>query len=80
MNPSHFAYKNYLSNLLSFSSDGRTCLTSTGFYLDNPIGCPKAKDNRGFTIRNQWFRQEHLATNEYKTDATTFIGKLSKTF
>ncbi|EPS64614.1 hypothetical protein M569_10165 [Genlisea aurea] len=73
---SYFQYKSYLTSLIN--SGGKTThLQSSGFALDAPLNS-NVEDNKSFEARNLLFRKGHSVTGEYKTDAVTLIGKLSK--
>jgi hypothetical protein len=77
ISPSHYPYKAYISNVLTYSTEVKTAQLQThGFYPDTYDHMEAEDDNSGFSDRMSLFRKDFDSNGEYKSDGTTLFGRL----
>ena len=79
--PSHYPYKAYITSTLTYPTIVKSAqLQCEGYYEDLPPHMGPSANNNGFNERNQLFRKENKAGNEYKSEGVRFFGKLQLDF
>ena len=77
VSPSHYPYKAYITNVLTYSTEVKTAqLQTQGFYPDVTDHMEAVDDNSGYQDRMSLFRQDYDQTGDYKKDGTTLFGRL----
>jgi hypothetical protein len=75
--PNNYAYKAYISNVLTYSTEVKSAQLQThGFYPDTSEHMGPVDDNSGFTDRMNLFRKDFDVAKPYKKDGTTLFGRL----
>ena len=77
VSPSHYPYKAYITNTLTYSTEVKSAqLQTQGYYGDTSEHMDSSSDNSGFQERMNLFRKDFDPVNDYKADGTTFFGRL----
>ena len=77
ISPSHYPYKAYITNVLTYSTEVKSAqLQTQGFYPDTSEHMETSSDNSGFQDRMNLFRKDFTVNGEYKKDGTTLFGRL----
>ena len=77
VSPSHYPYKAYITNTLTYSTEVKSAqLQTQGYYGDTSEHMDFSSDNSGFQERMNLFRKDFDPVNDYKADGTTFFGRL----
>ena len=77
VSPSHYPYKAYITNTLTYSNEVKSAqLQTQGYYPDTSEHMDTSTDNSGFQERMQLFRKDFDLTGDYKSEGTTFFGRL----
>jgi hypothetical protein len=81
-NSSYYPYKCYLQNLLSYDYGQKLgFLQQQGFQQDNPsFSYEPTLTNSGWKVRSDYFRINREAATQFRSEGSTFIGRLSTTF
>jgi hypothetical protein len=75
--PNNYGYKAYMSDVLSYSNQIKAAqLATQGYYPDLSDHMGPVDDNSGFTDRMSLFRKKYDENGAYKSDGTTFFGRL----
>jgi hypothetical protein len=75
--PDNYAYKAYISNVLTYSTEVKAAqLATQGYYPDTSEHMDALDDNSGFIDRMNLFRKDYDSTKPYKKDGTTLFGRL----
>ena len=78
---SSYPYKAYITSTLSYPAFVKVAqLQCEGYYADVAPHMDPVTANGGFEERNQLFRKENKASNDYKSEGVRFFGKLQLDF
>ena len=73
----NYPYKAYITNTLTYPTIVKSSqLQTEGYYSDLSNHMGPVSTNNGFVERNNLFRKNGKAEDEYKTEGVRFIGRL----